>query len=103
MTLITDIIIFRHKYIYNNYIIILNYSKSWDKIVMILLQGDHYDIKFGKIMDENNRSYIAKFMVSYPEVIDNNYQILPDLKLIDSKEQIFISDLIQKYHSPQND
>ena len=81
MTLITDTIIFRHKYIYNNYIIILNYNKSWDKIVMILLQGDHYDIKFGKIMDENNRSYIAKFMVSYPEVIDNNYQILPDLKL----------------------
>lgn len=42
-------------------------------------------------------------MVSYPEVIDNNYQILPDLKLIDSIEQIFISDLIQKYRSPQND
>lgn len=32
MTLITDTIIFRHKYIYNNYIIILNYNKSWGKL-----------------------------------------------------------------------
>lgn len=101
MTPITDTIIFRHKYVYSKYIIVLNYNKSWDEIVMILLQGKQYDIKLGKIKDENNRSYIAKFMVNYPEIIGNNYQILPDLKSLEPTEQYFISDLIWKYRSPQ--
>ena len=99
MTSITDTIIFRHKNIYNNYIIILNYNKSWDEIIMILLQGDHYDVKFGKIMDKNNRSYIAKFMASYPVIIDKDYQILPKFDSIDSSLQSFILNLIQKYRS----
>ena len=99
MISIKDTIIFKHKYIYDNYIIVLNYNKPWNEIVMILIQGNHYDIKFGRIMNENNRLYIAKFMVNYPEIIDSHYQILSNLNSVNPTQQNFILTLIQKYRT----
>lgn len=69
-----------------DYIIVFHYDKPWNKVVLIhLFESGASEIKYGKIWDDNNRSYIAKMMselspAGFREVSYKDLMMYPSIK-----------------------
>lgn len=95
---IKSIYYFMHKEDTEKYIVVFNYDHPWDDVAMVAVDGKVAEIRWGKVRDDDNRSYISKMMTAYFMYIPDAYREVEYNELtINPSIKEYVDELIQKF------